>query len=647
MLLNQTLYNLTLCMVVPTALAGFATTANASDKSESAAKNPPHRHYFPSPSEKRVKEIASWLTAEPKGLGFSVSDRQIWESLAETPDARGIIRSAEQLIDEDPPELPDELYLLFTETGNRDKYQAPYGRRVWRVGVLMLAECLEYKGRFLAALERDIMAICEERSWVMPAHDAALDNFNHKALTIDLGSSARGWLLAQVDYWLGDKIDARVRERLRSEVHRRILDLYFAALEQNSLNGNWWMLTDNNWSAVCTAGVVGCAMALLDSPEKKAEILAAMEISNKRFISGFTKDGYCSEGMGYWNYGFGTYVVMGLIVKNATDGKLDIFEGEKLNKIAKYALAYQIQPGCSPFFADGGGAPSHEVWTLMKDVYPDAVPADFTGVPVLRTRRVAVGLRDVSTVATAKQDKEKAHLPLRSFFDQAQVLITRSKISDEVPFGAAIKGGHNSEHHNHNDLGSYTIVLDGVEITGDPGGEIYTRRTFSSQRYVSNMLNSYGHPVPVVSGQLQKLGRDAAAVVVATDFTDSTDMIDLELKAAYPVPELKSLRRKYTHDREKRVITISDTVSFSSPQTFSTPLVTYLDVKREGDDVIYLHGNGKCVMVQLEAEGGKWQLEEEEIENPGRPSPKRLAVTFDKPVSEASVCFTFKEATLP
>ena len=51
------------------------------------------------------------------------------------------------------------------------------------------------------------------------------------------------------------------------------------------------MRGDNDWNAVCTAGVVCSALALLESPADRAEILAAMEISNPFFIDGFTDDG--------------------------------------------------------------------------------------------------------------------------------------------------------------------------------------------------------------------------------------------------------------------------------------------------------------------------------------------------------------------
>ena len=107
--------------------------------------------------------------------------------------------------------MPDALYLEFTANGNRRNYGKPYGQRSHQISKLLLAECLEYKGRFLPALERDILALCVERSWTMPAHDGSLSNFKGTKLTIGLGSSARGWPLPSADACLGDRLSQRLR----------------------------------------------------------------------------------------------------------------------------------------------------------------------------------------------------------------------------------------------------------------------------------------------------------------------------------------------------------------------------------------------------------------------------------------------------
>ena len=613
---------------------------------------------FPTAEPERVAEIVTWLTPVPQGLGRPATDREAWDTLASLPEAANILRDAAKAIDKAPAELPDELYLEFTKTGNRRNYERPYGERSKQLQTLLLAECLENKGRFLDALDRDILAMCGERSWAMPAHDGSLSNFNGTKLYIDLGSSARGWLLATADWWIGERLKPETRARLRAEVKRRVLDPYFTAVRENDIGGNWWMRGDNNWNAVCSAGIVCCALTLVESREERAEVLAAMEISNPFFTGGFTDDGYCSEGMGYWNYGFGHYVMMGLATRAATGGRLDIFKGDKLARIAAYAKGYQIQSGRSPWFADGGGAPSAEIWALMRQVWPDAVPADMPPHPFLHGGHAAIGLRAfgqeardglyVGARGEPAKDAEYPVLPLRTFFGDAQVLITRSPVSSGVPFGAAVKGGHNAEHHNHNDLGSYTVMLDGVEMLGDPGGEIYTRRTFSRDRYVSKVLNSYGHPVPVVAGQLQETRRQSAAKIVRQAFSDARDSLELDISAAYHVAGLEKLHRVYSHDRAARTILIADEVRFTSPQTFSVPIVTYREVIRKSDNTLYLHDKKtRCVEVRIETEGGAWKLEDELIENPGKTSPRRLAVTFEQPVAAARVHFTIAPCAMP
>lgn len=57
---------------------------------------------FPALDNQRVAEIAQLLPEKPVGLGRPISDRAAWERLAAMPEAVGIIKSAEKLIDTAP-----------------------------------------------------------------------------------------------------------------------------------------------------------------------------------------------------------------------------------------------------------------------------------------------------------------------------------------------------------------------------------------------------------------------------------------------------------------------------------------------------------------------------------------------------------------
>ncbi len=126
----------------------------------------------------RVEEIAQMLPEHPEGLGRPVTDRDAWEQLARTAAFQQIVERAESLLDEPIPEQPDELYLEFSQTGNRTNWQRVAGIRRGRLAPLVLAECVEDQGRFIGAIVETVEALCGERTWVMPTQYRDLMNFN-------------------------------------------------------------------------------------------------------------------------------------------------------------------------------------------------------------------------------------------------------------------------------------------------------------------------------------------------------------------------------------------------------------------------------------------------------------------------------------
>ena len=78
--------------------------------------------------------------------------------MARVPGLKEVIRRAERYAQSPPPELPDELYLDYSRTGNRDRYQRKLSDRRNRLATLAMAECLENAGRFLPAIHRALEA---------------------------------------------------------------------------------------------------------------------------------------------------------------------------------------------------------------------------------------------------------------------------------------------------------------------------------------------------------------------------------------------------------------------------------------------------------------------------------------------------------
>jgi len=533
-------------------------------------------------NETRIREIAVLLPAkpvlcDPDGLLPSRS-----------------VKPAEPLLERDVEPFADELYREFVVNGNRSHFQSWRGRFLHGLTTLVSAEAAERRRRFVPAIVARLDAICSWPSWVLPAHDLKRDIVEGRDMRIDLVSSDLARQLARILLTVGDRLPASCVARVRAEIDRRVFRPYLDRPQDH-----WWFLGGNNWNAVCHAGCVIAALELIEDPATRARFVEGAERGSVVFLNcGFSADGYCSEGMSYWNYGFGHFIDLGIAVRRATDGKVDYFRHPQAAKAMRYAAGYQLERNVSPMFADGSGNPSKAVVARGLTVWPELCP-DFEGA-----------------------------LPLRSAFPDGQVWVMRLPAGDPARFALGLKGGHNHELHNHNDIGSYCVMLGGKIVAGDVGGEVYTARTFSPRRYDSKILNSYGHPVPRVADALQPKGRKHAAKVLKTEFTDTRDTVVLDLSGAYDCKTLKKLERTFVFDRTAKTARVVDSVAFTSPTAFESP---YMTVEAEA-----LKGH-----LEITATGGAWERTEEVLDNPERLTPHRVAVRFRELVNAATVTFVF------
>ncbi len=590
----------------------------------------------------RLEAVASLLDETPAGLGRPAADRKAWEPLAAHRAFREAVARAEKHLQEPLPDLPDDLYLDFSQTGNRSRWQERAGQLDRRFRDLVLAECAEYAGRFLPAIRECIRAFAAQKTWVLPAHDRSLANFHGHSTDIDLRAALLGWELATTDWLLGDRLGEEVRGLIRDQVGRRVLDP-FTEMELGRRPAAYWMRATNNWNAVCHAGVVGAALALVPQRDRRAFFVAAAQVNTQRFLEGFTPDGYCSEGVGYWNYGFGHYVMLAETVYRATAGRMDLLAGEKVRPPARYGVEIQILDGVCPAFSDCqvGAAPSRLILQLLQRRIGLGRPELEAFDPVTTATSPAAAMiyafASSGAGVPASVPAGTVGRPLRSWFEQAGVLIGRPAEGSGGRMGVALKGGHNAELHNHNDVGSFVVVVDGRPVLLDPGGEVYTARTFGEQRYESRLLNSWGHPVPVVDGRLQRAGAEARAEVVRAEFTDTRDTLVLDLTAAYDAPKLRSLRRTFVYTREGAGgLTVIDEAAFEAPSNFETALVTAGVFEQAGEGTLEFRDGPAGLRVTLEAGGRPVRVRTEPIEEEamGGIRPLRVGIAPVEPAGE-------------
>ncbi len=591
------------------------------------------------------------LPEKPQGLGRPISDRASWGPLAELPAARTAIKEAEKLLHERLPELSDDLYLDFSRTGNRTRWQDVAAARHGRLDRAVIAECIENKGRFLPVFTEALHAMAEERTWVLPAHDGGLANFRGQARDIDLWSSRVAWILATADWLLGDRLDPAARQLIREQARRRVLDP-FREMIDGKRKPNWWLTGSNNWNAVCLSGVTGAALALLEPREERAFYVAAAEKLSRHFLAGIPADGYCTEGVGYWNYGFGHYMMLAETILQATGGRIDLLQGEHVRRIAMYGLQIEIVPGICPSFSDCpvGARPGDWIINEIARYWGLMLPSqEGRGDTRISNSLIQTALYafPADRVQTRPATREWPGPGPRTWFDQAGVLIGRPGDQQDCRLAVAMKGGHNAEEHNHNDVGSYVVVADRRAVLVDPGAEVYTARTFSARRYDSKVINSFGHPVPIVAGRMQQTGRQARARVVRTDFTDAADTLALDLRAAYDVPGLETLERTFVYSRQDGgSLTVTDQVAFQSPQAFGTALVTFGQWRRQGEDKLVVEDDAAGVEVAIHVEGAAYDIRAEELHEDLsiKRTPTRIGIDCREPVVRGRITVTIRPA---
>ncbi|MBN2295723.1 MAG: heparinase II/III family protein [Pirellulales bacterium] len=617
-----------------------------------------------------VEKWIELLPAKPLGLGRPIGDRDAWEDVKKrNPKWENIVASAEKLIDKPILEVTNELYLEFFRNGNRTNCQRVMSDTHHRIATLVFAECLENKGRFLPEIERMIRAVSAQKSWVLPAHDHGQSNIKGTQITIDLVSSRVGLLLATTNYWLGDRLSPEIRKTIDTELERRVFKPFEGSLKHNKPK-LWWLHCTNNWNAVCLANVAGTAVTAIDSKQRRAYYMAAAQQHIKHFLDGFTPDGYCSEGLSYWVYGFGHFTLLAEIVSQQTDGKFELWDAgteadrAKLRRIARYGRQMEILPGIYPALADCPVSVNPPRYLMAYLGLRLGFGGDRYGSALLtlsESRRgpSSFGAFGFSNSATRQPEPqaESTHLPRRKWYEDAGVLICRPGKDAEVrsKFGVAIKGGHNAEHHNHNDVGTFIVAVGKNIPLVDPGSEVYTRRTFSSKRYESGILNSWGHPVPRVAGKLQSKGRKAAAKVLSKNFTEETDTITFDISRAYNVKSLKRLERSFVYSRkDASSLTVTDEVKFDSPQSFGTALVTFdkwklvepESQKPSNSKTLRVGSGTEAVDVTIECEASTIEIQPETIDEDVRAKKKpiRLGIELTKPVKQAKVRMTIRPA---
>ncbi|GIE85280.1 heparinase II/III domain-containing protein [Actinoplanes regularis] len=505
------------------------------------------------------------------------TDRATWAAGAlDAVTLRGLReRAAADLGSTWPVPLAGEFARYFRD-GDRDTYERVIRARRDRVSRATVLAAVTLDERWLDEVADGVVLWCEQSTWCWPAHDDTFARHGSVLPTVtepylDLGAGEVAAQLAWIDHLLGAQLDERVpglRERIRYEVERRVLRPF-----RERRDWHWLGLDGDvhNWNPWIHGNVLVAALQLVQSEESRVALTRLVVEGLDRYVAVLPADGAIDEGYAYWWNGAGRLLEALDLLAYASAGVLGDAPVAALRETV--AFPHRVHLG-GPWYLNHADSPARPVgeqpWQVLhREARRAGGPAAVAhaaaqrrpGEPVGRESdglgRLLRALTDPHWLAAAPAGSE-SWLARDVWFPSTEVLVARRAAGSAAGLTLAVKGGHNGEHHNHNDVGSFVVALGGVPVLVDPGRPTYTAATFGPGRYDLWTMGSSWHNVPEIRGVAQAPGHGCSARSVATSVGDPYSEMSLDLARAYPAAGVRTWRRTARLDRASGAVTVRD-----------------------------------------------------------------------------------------
>lgn len=476
--------------------------------------------------------------------------------------------AGKELLTLEMPELTEELFAIYENTGSRLEYEEVYFYRRKFLTVFAMLSIMHGRKEHLEKLEKVIDNICHEETWALPAHvDRSSSNWQ---ITIDLFAAETAFSLAEIVCMLEKKLSVAVVSKARDEIHRRVLNPFMESEFQYA----WWETSKINWCAVCCGSVGAAAIWLMQKETEKEKYIKVIDRINKsilNYIDGFSSDGACLEGLGYYTYGMSFFVSYADLIYKLSAGKTNLFDHEKMKNIVLFQQKSFLSKKISLSFSDSSQDEKYRVGltAYLSKRYRGVRFPDYSmaaGLESDQCYRYVVLSRDYFWTKTYVGNTE-GDIVWHTVLPDAQWSICKSDNNCAM----AAKGGHNDEPHNHNDVGSFLYVCDDEYILDDLGAGEYTKDYFGERRYDSLCCRSLGHNVPLIGGKEQYAGAEYKASRFEADGFGKTV---IELQEAYGLGKEEKIKRTIGFKKENGRCKVVDEFVISHNKVITENLIT-------------------------------------------------------------------------
>ena len=492
------------------------------------------------------------------------------------------VKNAEEYLSWTPRVITASDYMLFFKTGDRTVFEGEHFKRRSALGSVMLAECVEASGRFLAKAADLAWMICEESFWGLPAtrareNDDVLPDDSRPDL--ELFACETGGLLGYLLYIMGDalaEISPMLRVRIERELEKRIIIPFlersdFTWMGLGGCTGDLWELS--NWTPWCYSNCLAVLLLAEKDESRKRRGIKKVMAGLDRFLSDYRSDGGCDEGCGYWSRSAGSMFEC-LEMLNAVT-QTDMFSLPIVKNMGNYIADCCIGNGYFVNFADAGAKIIPEAALVyrygMKTGSGNLCALGKSFIDGYLEKRYRVisqsPMRIIPAILNYGEiagSNASFNLNAARFYDKTQVCMLR-----RGNWFIAGKGGNNNETHNHNDVGSFVLFYNGNPVFIDAGVEKYSEKTFGEHRYELWTMQSDYHNLPRINGASQRDGEKYHA----DGFSCSENRIACEIQNAYPAEAQVKLWKREIYEKDGSVF-LEEAFEFEKPVTYEIMFMT-------------------------------------------------------------------------
>jgi hypothetical protein len=493
-------------------------------------------------------------------------DRTVWAAAALHPATLAGLRERGAADLGSPWPVPlASAYARYFRDGDRAGYERSVFERQRRLSRAAVLAAVTLDPRWTDEVADGVTLLCEQSTWCWPAHDHTFRAYGAVVPTVtdpyvDLGAGEVAAQLAWIDHLLGEQLDERVpgvRARIRHEVDRRVLAPFVSCRDWHwlGLHGDV-----HNWCAWIHGNLLVAALRLVDDEPARAALVDLAVGGLERYAASIPPDGAIDEGHSYWWEGACRALEALDVLEHASQGARGGATVEALRETVAFPHRMHLGGGWYVTHGDGRArAVSHQPWhALHRAAVRVGDPAAQAHAAAHRRPDAPVAhedqglgrlLRALADPAWNAAVPAASPLPRDVWLPSTQVLVARREAGSPAGLTLAVKGGHNAEHHNHNDVGSVVVALGGVPVIVDAGRPTYTAQTFGPDRYRIWTMQSSWHNVPEIRETAQASGPAHAARDTSARVGDASTGLTLDIAAAYPRTDVRHWRRHAELDR--------------------------------------------------------------------------------------------------